>query len=105
MSKKMKNSFAKIYAIYFLSLLTTNFVPTFMMKIGADKMTKPFTLAFSNTPGILRKIRTTPNCVTEQLISSFICAGRLPISIAIISYAEKLEFSVLMDTCVNVEPS
>lgn len=55
-SRKMKQSFAKIYAVYFIGLVTSYFLPTFMLKITGEKITKPFTLAFSNTPGILKPI-------------------------------------------------
>lgn len=55
-SRKMKRSFAKIYAVYFIGLVTSYFMPTALLKITGEKITKPFTLAFSNTPGVLRPI-------------------------------------------------
>lgn len=39
------------------------------------------------------------------MITTFICGGRVAISIAILSYAEKLQFSILSDTCVNEDPN
>ena len=50
----MKSSYARIYAVYFISLVTSHFVPLYLLKLTADKVTLPFTMAFSNTPGILR---------------------------------------------------
>lgn len=38
------------------------------------------------------------------MMTSFICAGRCAISIAILSYADKIQFSVLSDTCVKEDP-
>ena len=55
-SGDMKKSFAKIYTIYIMSVFVGHFMPTFFLKLAGEKMTKPFTLAFSNTPGILKKI-------------------------------------------------
>lgn len=102
-SQDMKKKFAKVYAIYFLGLLTTNFVPTFMLKIGADKISKPFTMAFSNVPGILEKVEYK-GCRTLGMISSFVCAGRLPTSVSILSYHDTIKFCILTDTCVKIDP-
>ena len=85
----MKKSFAKIYTIYFFSMIVSYFVPTFFLKLMGEKMTKPFTLAFSNTPGVIKQIGTKEG-VTLGMISSFICTGRVAISIAILSYCEKI---------------
>ena len=99
----MKKSFIKVYTIYFIAIIVGYMVPVFFQKLMAEKMTKPFTLAFSNTPGVLRKVNYK-DVTTTGMFSSFICAGRVPISIAILSYAEKIQFSVTMDTCVNEKP-
>jgi len=56
-SGDMKKSFAKIYAYYVLNIITCTFIPMFMLKLGAEKATKPFTMAFSNTPGVLKKFQ------------------------------------------------
>lgn len=102
-SRDMKKSFAKIYTIYFVSLVIGHFVPTFFLKLMGEKMTKPFTLAFSNTPGVLRPINYK-EVKTLGMMTSFICAGRVAISIAILSYAENIQFSVTCDTCVKEDP-
>ena len=99
----MKRSFAKIYAVYLLGLITSRFTPMWLMKLTGDKITKPFTMAFSNTPGVLRRINYKDS-VTLGSFSSFICGGRVAISIAIISYAENIKFSVTADTSVSVDP-
>ena len=55
-SRDMKKQFAKVYTIYLVSVFLGLFIPTFASKLAAEKMTKPFTMAFSNTPGILKRI-------------------------------------------------
>mmetsp|Transcript_842 Transcript_842/g.1275 ORF Transcript_842/g.1275 Transcript_842/m.1275 type:complete len:290 (-) Transcript_842:110-979(-) len=102
-SRDMKKSFAKIYTIYALSVFIGLFVPTFMLKLGGEKMTKPFTMAFSNTPGILKKIKYKDS-TTRGMTTSFICAGRVAISVGILSYAETIQFSITADTCVQEDP-
>ena len=83
----MKKSFTKVYALYFLSLFMSYFSPMFMLKLGAEKMSKPFTMAFSNTPGVLRKFNYK-EVETLGMITSFVCSGRCAMSIGILSYAE-----------------
>ena len=95
----MKKSFAKIYTIYVLSIVLGNLVPIFMLKLAGEKMTKPFTMAFSNTPGVLRKINYKDSS-TLGMTTAFICAGRVAISVGILSYAEIIQFSITSDTCV-----
>ena len=85
----MKASFAKVYSIYLLSLITSYFTPMFILKLGAEKMSKPFTMAFSNTPGVLRKINYK-EVETLGMMTSFVCSGRCAIAIAILSYAEQI---------------
>ena len=85
----MKRYFAKVYAIYFISLVFSYLIPVFFLKLMGEKMSKPFTLAFSNTPGVLRRIHYK-EVSTLAMVSSFVCAGRVPISVAILSYAEKI---------------
>ena len=76
-----------MYTIYLLSMFIGLFVPTFILKLAAEKMTKPFTMAFSNTPGILKKIQYKES-TTRGMTTAFICAGRVAISVGILSYAE-----------------
>lgn len=88
-SRDMKKSFGKVYATYFLSLCTAYFTPLWLMKLGAESVTKPFTMAFSNTPGVLRKIHYK-EVATLGMFSSFVCSGRCAMAIAILSYAEQI---------------
>ena len=88
-SRQMKSQFSKVYAVYFLGLVTSYFMPLFLLKLGAEKVTKPFTMAFSNTPGVLRKIHYK-EVATLGMISSFVCSGRCAMAIAILSYAEQI---------------
>lgn len=102
-SRDMKNSFGKIYAYYVFSIITGAFVPTFLLKHIAEKVSLPFTLAFSNTPGILRQINYK-EVTTLGMMTSIVCSGKVAISVGILSYAEQVQFSVLADTCVGADP-
>ena len=66
-------------------------------------MTLPFTTAFSNTPGILRPLHYK-EVTTLGMIVSILCTGRCAMAITIISYAEKIQFCVITDTCIKEHP-
>ena len=38
------------------------------------------------------------------MTTAFICAGRVAISLGILSYAEIIQFSITVDTCVQEDP-
>ena len=88
-SRDMKKSFAKVYAVYFLSLVTSYILPLFVLKILGEKITKPFTMAFSNTPGVLRHVKYK-EVKTLAMGTAFVCAGRVAISVGMLSYAEHI---------------
>ena len=75
----------------------------FILKLGAEKMSKPFTMAFSNTPGVLRRFHYK-EVSTLGMVSSFVCSGRCAMAIAILSYAEQIQFSITMDSCISESP-
>ena len=103
LTRAMKKSFTKTYATYAMTLLIGYFSPAFLAKITGDTLTLPFTLTFSNTPGILKPIRYK-TVETLGMFTSFITAGKCAISIAILSYCENIQFSCLIDECVKASP-
>jgi len=103
-TRAMKKLFTKTYATYALTRAIGWFVPAFLAKITGDNLTKPFTLTFSNVPGILRKI-TYKEVDTTGMFITFITAGRCAVSVNVLSYCENIQFTCLMDTSVGREPA
>lgn len=62
-------------------------------------MSKPFTLAFSNTPGILQEIKIK-NTQVEGLASLVVPGGRVGICISIISFVDGIRVSATADTSI-----
>lgn len=102
-TSKMRTDFKKTYATYVIAICIGYFMPAWMAKINCDVLTKPVTLAFSNIPGILKRIKYK-DIETLGQFTTFICAGRCAISICLMSYCENIRYSVLMDSCVDGEP-
>jgi hypothetical protein len=50
----MRNKVAEVYASYFIALCAGTLLPAQVMMAMSNMATLPCTLAFSNTPGILR---------------------------------------------------
>jgi hypothetical protein len=45
-----------VYATYALTYYSAMFLPYYLLNFIADWTTRPYTLAFSNTPGLLKPI-------------------------------------------------
>lgn len=99
-TRAMKAAFTKTYATYAITSLIGYFSPAFMAKMTADTLTLPPTMAFSNTPGILKKI-TYKGVDTLGMYTTFIAAGKCAFSVAMISYCENIQFTVNIDECIN----
>jgi NRPS condensation-like uncharacterized protein len=55
-TKGMKNAFVESYATYIISLICGALLPGFVVTAAIQTLSLPATLAFSNTPGILRPV-------------------------------------------------
>ena len=99
----MKREFTVTYATYVLSMCMGYFMPAWLAKISGDTLTKPMTLAFSNIPGITKRIRFR-DVETIGQTTTFICAGRIAISICLMSYCENITYAVNIDSCVEEDP-
>ena len=102
-TSKMRSDFKKTYATYFIAICIGYFMPAWLARINCDILSKPVTLAFSNIPGILKKIKYK-DVETLGQCTCFVAAGRCAISVCLMSYCENIRYSVLMDSCVDGEP-
>ena len=53
-TQKIRSSFGEVYATFFMSQITLSILPYFLANWFLNLSTLPFTLAFSNTPGLLK---------------------------------------------------
>jgi hypothetical protein len=55
-TKALKKTFPQIYFLYVLSKVSSYILPDFLLGKTTDSLTRQFTLAFSNVPGMLKPI-------------------------------------------------
>jgi NRPS condensation-like uncharacterized protein len=53
---KLKRQFPAIYFMYITGKTMSVFLADFISRVVTDKLSMPYTLAFSNTPGVLKEI-------------------------------------------------
>lgn len=56
MTKKMKSLFLDVYAVYAIGFYSSLFLPYIGNNWFIDNSTLPYTLAFSNTPGLIKPL-------------------------------------------------
>lgn len=99
----IKSSYGLTYTTYVLSILVGLLVPKFIAVRMQDQLTKPFTCAFSNTPGCLRPIKYKDQESIGQ-VSAIVSSGRVGIALCLISYVDGVRFSVTADTSIMTKP-
>ena len=101
-TKKIKSTFAYVYASYALTYWTTMFAPRFFPRIFMHTASMKFSLAFSNTPGPIKPLKIT-NPKTGGRIDGVWCmpyvmvAGRVGMSVSCISYYKNFSICVTSD--------
>jgi hypothetical protein len=103
-TKGMKNQFTEVYATYIITLICGALLPGFLMAKMITLLSLPPTLAFSNTPGILRPIRYR-ECETVNMVTGINAQGKLALNIAFISYSGWFRSSIAADTGVMEDPA
>lgn len=85
---------------YYLSM----FFPYFLQDWFILKNTKPYTLAFSNTPGLLKPLVAENGKKSRMMTSYIIASGKTGIALSAISYVDYFKISCLSDEAVLKEP-
>jgi hypothetical protein len=86
-TNKMKKGFGEVYATYALSYYSAIFSPHWLTNMVSTFSTTPFTLAFSNIPGLLSPI--TINGQKSIKMQPYIqSAGKLGLAFSCLSYCD-----------------
>lgn len=102
-TKLMKKRFPMVYALYAISYFGIMFGPNTFSSWFLETGSKPFTLAFSNLPGLL-KPATFNGSKAIKMIGYFVPAGRCAACIMCISYNEFIKLSCSFDSSLGVHP-
>lgn len=102
-TSKLRSSFGEIYATYALSYYCAMIMPYFVCNYFCHLTTLPFTLAFSNTPGMLRPLMQEGK--KSRIMQNYlISAGHCGLAFSCISHADFFKICVVVDSAVMKEP-
>jgi hypothetical protein len=96
-TSEMKKTMPQIYFMYLLGVITALLTPDFINKPIMNYLTQPFTLAFSNTPGLLKPMQFINTTVTGML-TAVVPSGKVGICISVISFHDGIRVTCLSDS-------
>lgn len=105
MMSKLKYKFGEIYATYALSYYSCMFTPHFLITKLINVSTKPMTLVFSNTPGLIKPMVFEGQAKTSRQSPYIISPGKCGLSFSCISHGDHLTIQCLTDTAIMSDPS
>lgn len=103
-TKALRTKFFETYAMYAMSYYFSMFSPYFLQNWFIKKSTLPFTLAFSNTPGLLKPVVAEGNKKSRMMTSYIIPAGHTGIGFSALSYIDNFKITCLADEAILKDP-
>lgn len=102
-TRLIRDHFIDIYGTYAMTYYFTMFAPYFVLDYFLMKSTAPYTLAFSNTPGLLKPIQLEQG-ISHKMHFYFIPSGLAGMGLACISYVNFFKFTLTTDDSIMKEP-
>jgi hypothetical protein len=102
-TKVLRHQFVDIYATYALSYYFSMFAPYYLLNFFAVKSSLPYTLAFSNTPGLLKHVEFYGK-KSQKMQTYILPAGHTGLAFSILSYIDKIKICVTVDEAIMNEP-
>jgi len=100
-TNKIKTGFTKMYASYIMSLTFGVFVPEHIWKLLMHRASIPYTLAFSNVPGVIKPI-VFKGYEIENVKSFIIPGGATGIGLSALSFSGKFMLTMSADLALHV---
>lgn len=100
-TNKIKTGFTKMYASYIMSVIFGVFVPEHIWKLIMHRASIPYTLAFSNVPGVIKPIVFKGNEI-ENVKSFIIPGGATGIGLSALSFSGKFMLTMSADLALHV---
>jgi len=99
----MRNSLGDVYATYIATKFLSMLLPYALLNWFQAYSTRPYTLAFSNTPGLLRPL-SFDGRHSIKMQNYIIPAGLTGIGLSCLSYAEWFKIGCVVDEAVMRDP-
>ena len=102
-TSKMKQALGEVYTTYFFTKMSLLFLPYFFTNAYLNFSTKPFALAFSNMPGLLKPVVIHGR--NHQKMTSYIQnPSTCGMTISCISYCDYFKITCLADDTIIRDP-
>eukprot|EP00347_Sterkiella_histriomuscorum_P014567 403360388 len=102
-TSQLRSQFLDIYATYAMSFYSIKFTPNFLSDWFIKKSTMPYTLAFSNVPGLLRPLEQDGK-KSVLMCNYLIPSGHTGLAIGAISYSEYFKITCVSDSAIMTDP-
>ena len=103
MTAGLRNKFGEIYATYAMTYYMVKLVPYFLLNWFTSFSTMPYTLAFSNTPGLLRPLQFHGK-KSIKMQNYIIPAGYTGIGVSCLSYVDTIKIGIVTDESIMKDP-
>jgi len=70
----------------------------------SENITLPYTLAFSNTPGLLRPLELKGGYRTHKMCNYIVTPGHCGLTVSFLSYADYMHISIVSDIAICKDP-
>lgn len=102
-TSRLRNGFGEVYAAYAAAWYSGMFSPNWLLSLFSIFSTKPYTLAFSNLPGLLKPI-VFDGRKSIKMQNYMIPAGVTGIGISCLSYVDYFKIGMVVDDSIMKEP-
>lgn len=93
----------EVYATYAATFYSTMFLPYYVLNWVTYKSTKPYTMAFSNTPGLLKPVLYEGK-KSIKMYSFVVPAGHTGLALSVMSYVEHFKICCITDDAIMKDP-
>ncbi len=100
---QLRSQFIDVYATYAGTYYFCMFAPYYIQNWFLMYSTTPYTLAFSNTPGILKPL-IFENKKSIKMQYYFIPAGRTGMGMSCLSYVDYFKITLTVDSSIMTDP-
>lgn len=99
----MRNRFGDVYATYAMTYYLTMFMPYYFLNWSTFYSTKPYTMAFSNTPGLLKPLDIEGK-KSLKMQNYVMPSGHTGIALSCLSYVDYIKIGCVTDDAIMKDP-
>lgn len=101
----LRDQFIDVYAMYAMTYYFAMFAPYFLQNWFVMKSTNPYTMAFSNTPGLLKALQFEGGLKKSiKMQYYFIPSGRTGMAMSCLSYVDYFKITITTDDTIMKDP-